>query len=140
MAFKSGCRPYCASSAAARSSASGCFRNASHASGQLAGSGPDEGAASHSALQDTERSPRMLIVLSALTWPAFGMPVTIPYCWWTAGSELVVSIRPNSMGGPTYSSKLGSTDPIAVVDVGNEPGVPPRTAPVTAGTDAPSRV
>ena len=39
IAFKSGCRPYVASSAAACSSASGCFRKSSQAFGQLAGSG-----------------------------------------------------------------------------------------------------
>jgi hypothetical protein len=80
IAFKSGCRPCRASSAAARSIASGCLRKPSHTLGQLAESGPDDGAASHSALHDTDRSPRMLSVVSALIWPALRMPTTIPYC------------------------------------------------------------
>jgi hypothetical protein len=67
-AFRSGCRP-CASSSAARSSASGCLRNVSQDAGQLAGSGPLDGARSHAALHVTERSPRMLSVLSAFTCP-----------------------------------------------------------------------
>src|SRR5664279_3494220 len=78
IALRSGCRPYLASSDAAYSTASGCFRKASHAAGQLAGNGPE--AASHCALQETDRSPRMFSVLSALIWPAFLMPTTIPYC------------------------------------------------------------
>ena len=68
--LKSGLRAYCASSSAARSRASGCFRNASHADGHDAGSGPDEGFESQAALQVTDRSPRMLSVASALTPPA----------------------------------------------------------------------
>src|SRR5439155_18160423 len=111
IAFKSGCRPYFASSAAACSSASGCLRKSSHAFGQLAGIGPDADGASHSALQDTDRSPRMLSVLSALIWRALWMPTTMPYCWYTVGSELVASRRPKSMGGPAYSSNLGKIDP-----------------------------
>ena len=42
---RSGERPYCASSSAARSSASGCLRNCSHTAGDPGGSGPDEGGA-----------------------------------------------------------------------------------------------
>ena len=33
-----------------------------------------------SSLQVTERWPRMFRVLSALTWPASGMALTMPYC------------------------------------------------------------
>ena len=43
---RSGLRPYVASSSAARSSASGCRRNASHSGGAPAGSGPADGALS----------------------------------------------------------------------------------------------
>src|SRR5437762_181476 len=140
IARTSGCRPYRASSSAARSSASGWRRNASQAAGQLAGRGPADGARSHSALHDTDRSPRTFSVLSALIWPAFGMPATIPYCCCTLGSELVASMRPNSIGGPAYSSNFGSTDVIAVVDVWKETREPARTGPAAAGTAAPSRV
>src|SRR5712691_2210654 len=140
IAFKSGCRPYFASSAAARSSASGCCRKSSHAFGQLAGIGPDAGGSSQRALQDTERSPRMLSVLNALIPPALAIPTTIPYCWETVGSELVASRRPKSMGGPAYSSNLGRTDPTAVVDAGNDVADPARTIPACAAMVAPSRV
>src|SRR5262245_32720116 len=108
IAFKSGWRPYFASSSAARSRASGCFRSRSHWLGQLAGNGPEAGDASHSALQDTERSPRIFSVLSALICVEWDIPATIPYCWRTVGSELVGSIRPKSIGGPAYWSKFGS--------------------------------
>ena len=70
--------PYCASSSAARSSASGCLRNASQAAGAPAGNGPVEGCASNAPLHVTERSPRMLSVSSAFSWPAFGMPTRMP--------------------------------------------------------------
>src|SRR5258706_8678299 len=78
--LRSGLRPYFASSDAAYSNASGCLRNSSQAAGQDFGSGPLDGAASQAALQLTERSPRMLIVFSALTCPALGTPTTMPYC------------------------------------------------------------
>ena len=77
---RSGLRPYFASSSAARSSASGCWRNFSHAAGAPAGSGPVDGCASNSPLQVTERSPRMFSVSSALTCPASGMPTRMPIC------------------------------------------------------------
>jgi hypothetical protein len=64
------------------------------------GSGPSETGLSKSQRQVTERSPRMLSVASALSWPALGMPTTMPNCCNTAGSEAVVSILPNSMGRP----------------------------------------
>ena len=97
-AARSGLLPYCASSSAARSSASGCLRNASHSGGAPGGSGPAEGWASKSPLHVTERSPRMFSVSSAFTWPAFGMPTRMPDCCRTLGSETVASIRPNSSG------------------------------------------
>ena len=76
---RSGLRPYCLSSSAARSSASGCFRNSSQTAGAPGGSGPADGARSKSPLQVTERSPRMFSVSSALSWPASGMPTRNPY-------------------------------------------------------------
>ena len=100
---RSGFVPYCLSSSAARSSASGCLRNSSHAAGAPAGSGPADGAWSKSPLQVTERSPRMLSVSSAFSWPAFGMPTRMPNCCCTLGSEIVGSIRPSSNGRPAYS-------------------------------------
>ena len=51
---RSGLRPYCASSSAARSSASGCLRNSSHTAGAPAGSGPADGARSNSPLHVTD--------------------------------------------------------------------------------------
>ena len=33
---------------------------------------------------------------------AVGIPVTMPYCCWTSGSEAVASMRPSSMGVPAY--------------------------------------
>ena len=104
---RSGLRPYCASSSAARSSASGCWRKYSHTGGAPGGSGPSDGCRSKSPLQVTERSPRMLSVPSALTWPAFGMPTIMPNCCCTVGSEAVGSMRPNSSGGPWYLSRSG---------------------------------
>ena len=50
----------------------------------------------------TDRSPRMLRVSSALSWPALGMPTRMPYCCCTVGSDIVGSIRPNSIGSPAY--------------------------------------
>src|SRR3954469_18069645 len=77
---RSGFLPYCASNSAARSSASGCWRNFSQTAGQEVGSAPFDGCMSQEALQVTDRSPRMLIVSSAFTWPALGTPLTMPYC------------------------------------------------------------
>ena len=91
-----------ASSSAARSSASGCWRNASHTAGAPAGSGPVDGWASKAPLQVTERSPRMLSVSSAFSCPALGMPTRMPVCAMTLGSETVGSIRPKSSGLPRY--------------------------------------
>src|SRR5256885_14092206 len=139
IARRSGCRPYRASSSAARSSASGWRRNASQAAGQLAGRGPADGARSHSALHDTDRSPRTFSVLSALICPAFGMPATIPYCCCTLGSELVASMRPNSIGGPAYSSNFGSTDAIAIVDVWKEKREPAPAGPAAGRAAPPAR-
>ena len=78
IAARSGLRPYCASSSAARSSASGCWRNSSHTAGAPGGSGPVDGCASNAPLQVTDRSPRMLSVSSAFSCPAFGMPTRMP--------------------------------------------------------------
>ena len=64
---RSGFLPYCASSSAARSSASGCLRNSSQTAGEPGGSGPSDGRRSRSPLQVTERSPRILSVPSALS-------------------------------------------------------------------------
>ena len=99
---RSGDRPYCASSCAARSRASGCLRNSSQTAGDPGGSGPDDGIRSRSPLHVTERSPRRLSVPSALIWPEFGVPTVMPYCCCTDGSDEVGSIRPNSIGGPAY--------------------------------------
>jgi hypothetical protein len=99
-AARSGALPYFASSSAARSSASGITRSVSHAFGEPAGSGPLDGCVSRSPLHVVERSPRMLIIPRALTWPALGMPTVMPYCCITSGSDAVVSIRPNSIAGP----------------------------------------
>ena len=99
-AARSGSSPYRASSSTARSTASGCCRNASQAAGQSAGSAPVEGCASQAPWQVTERSPRRFSVLSAFTCPASGTPATMPYCACTAGSESVGSMRPRSSGGP----------------------------------------
>ena len=81
--------PYCASSSAARSSASGCLRNSSHygrrTRRQRAGR---TDARRTSPLQVTDRSPRMLSVSSAFSWPAFGMPTRMPNCCCTLGSEM----------------------------------------------------
>ncbi len=93
-AARSGSRPYCASSSAARSSASGCRRNVSHSGGAPGGSNPVDGWASKAPLQVTERSPRIFKVSSAFTWPALGIPTRIPACCITAGSDTVDSIRP----------------------------------------------
>ncbi len=115
---RSGLLPYCASSSAARSSASGCRRKASHCFGQDAGNAPAEGCVSHFALQLTERSPRRFSVSSALSCPAFGTPTRIPYCCCTEGSDRVGSIRPYSIGRPAYCSTSGSTLLAATVSGG----------------------
>ena len=44
----------------------------------------------------TDRSPLMFSVASALRCPALGIPVIIPYCCCTEGSEAVGSVPPNS--------------------------------------------
>ena len=80
-------------------------------------------------MQVTERSPLRLSVPRAFIWPASGIPNVIPYCWCTVGSDAVGSIRPNSIGGPAYSSKSGRTSEIATVSVGNSSGEPARTTP-----------
>ncbi len=67
---------------------------------------PSTDARSHSPLQVTERSPRMLSVSSAFSWPAFGMPTRMPNCCCTLGSEIVGSMRPNSSGRPWYSIEV----------------------------------
>ena len=84
-AARSGLAPYCASSSAARSSASGCRRKASHGGGAPAGSGPVDGCASNAPLHVTDRSPRMLSVSSAFSCPAFGMPTRMPRWAMTLG-------------------------------------------------------
>ena len=137
---RSGLTPYCRSSSAARSSASGSLRYSSHATGQEAGSGPFEGWVSHVCLQLTDRSPRMLSVSSAFSCPAFGMPTRIPNCCCTVGSEIVGSMRPNSSGGPLYCSKSGRIVEAAMVVVGYRTGAPARTAPSAGGMGAPSFV
>src|SRR5437868_12163163 len=55
IATRSGSRPYFASSSAARSSASGRWRNISHTGGAPGGSGPIDGWRSKLPLQVTER-------------------------------------------------------------------------------------
>ena len=100
--FRSGLRPYCLSSSAARSKASGILRNSSQTAGAPAGSGPSAGARSKSPLQVIERSPRMFRVSRALSCPASGMPTRHPYCNCTLGSETDWIIRPSSRGGPAY--------------------------------------
>src|SRR5262249_15612342 len=66
---RSGLLLNCLSNSVARSSASGCWRNSLQTNGHVARRVPDEGCLSHSALHVTERSPRMLRVSSAFTWP-----------------------------------------------------------------------
>jgi hypothetical protein len=44
----------------------------------------------------------MLRVDSALIWPAFEMPTTMPNCCCAPGSDCVAAIRPYSMGLPAY--------------------------------------
>ena len=129
---RSGCRPYVASSSAARSSASGNLRNSSH-TGCAGGSGPSDTCRSKSPLQVTERSPRMLRVASAFTCPACGMPTIIPNCCCTAGSEAVASMRPYSRGGPLYLSRSGRIVEALTVAVGKRSGACARTAPVLRG-------
>src|SRR5665213_3940732 len=137
---KSGLLPYCASSSAARSSASDCLRNSSHTAGDPGGSGPADGRRSRSPLHVTDRSPRRLSVPSALICPELGTPIVIPYCCCTSGSDDVGSIRPNSMGGPAYSSKSGRIVAIATVSVGYVTALPARITPGAGGMVAPSRV
>ena len=137
---KSGLRPYCASSSEARSSASGCLRNSSQTGGAPAGSEPLEGCRSRSPLHVTDRSPRRLNVASVFTLPEFGVPTVMPYCCCTSGSEAVGSMRPNSIGGPAYRSKLGRSSEIGTVSVGNSIGLPARTVPRAGGIGLPSRV
>ncbi len=139
-AARSGARPYCVSSSAARSRASGCLRNSSQTGGDPAGNGPEDGCRSRSPLHVTDRSPLRLIVPSALIWPEFGVPTVMPYCCCTSGSDEVASMRPNSIDGPAYCSKSGSSVEAATVSVGNLRGAPARTVPVGAGIGAPSRV
>ncbi len=133
-AARSGLRPYCASSSAARSSASGCWRNASHSGGAPAGSGPVEGCASNAPLHVTERSPRMLSVSSAFTWPAFGMPTRMPVCCRTLGiGDGRLPSGRSRAAGPVYLSRSGKSVDAATVCVGNTSGAPARTAPVVGG-------
>src|SRR3978361_1121049 len=107
IAARSGFWPNAASRAAARSSASGRWRNISQTGGAPGGSGPCSGWRSKSPRQVTDRSPRMLMVPRALTWPALGMPTIMPNCCCTDGSDAVASMRPNSSGGPVYLSRSG---------------------------------
>ena len=137
---RSGSMPYCASNATARSTASGCCRNASQAAGQSAGSSPVEGCASQPPRQVTDRSPRRLSVLSAFTCPAFGTPATMPYWACTSGSETVASILPRSSGRPAYRSKSGRMLETGTVDVEKATEDPARTGPLAGATGAPSRV
>ncbi len=125
---RSGLRPNCASSSAARSSASGSWRKFSHIGGAPGGSGPSEGCLSNSPRQVTERSPRMFSVPIALTCPALGMPTIIPNCWCTFGSDAVASMRPYSIGGPWYLSRSGRIAEAFTVWVGKRSGAPARTA------------
>ena len=89
-----------------------------------------EGWASNAPLHVTERSPRILRVSSAFTWPAFGIPTRMPACCRTVGSDTVDSILPKSSGGPAYLSRSGKSVDAATVCVGNARGAPARTAPV----------
>ena len=132
--------PYFASSSAASSRASGCFLNASHSAGQLAGNAPVEGCLSHSSWHDTERSPRMLSISSAFSCPALGTPIRIPNCCLTFASEMVGSIRPRSSGRPSYLSRSGSTLSTATVCVGNFTRDPVRILPRACSMGSPSFV
>src|SRR4051812_35044938 len=140
IASKSGALPNCASSSAARSSASGCCRNASHSGGASSGSAPSATALSYSPRHVTERSPRILSVSSAFTCPAFGMPVITPICCITSGFETEPSILPRSSGGPAYWSRSGSISLTATVSVGKLIAAPARTYPVEGSLAAPSAV
>ena len=71
-----------------------------------------------SALQVTERSPRMFSVSIALTPPASGMPTRMPHCCCTPGSDTVGSMRPYSMGRPAYWSRSGMNVDAPTVWVG----------------------
>ena len=137
---RSGFFPNCLSSSAARSSASGCWRNISQTGGAFGGNGPSDGCLSNSPQQVTERSPRMLSVPMALSWPALGMPTIMPNCCGTSGLDAVASMRPNSSGGPLYLSRSGRIVEALTVCVGNFSGEPARTTPVASGTGAPSCV
>jgi len=88
----------------------------------------------------TDVSVKDLFVPSAFTCPAFGIPTVIPYCCETVGSDAVGSIRPNSIGGPSYLSRSGSSVDAFTVCVGNLIGAPARTQPGAAGIGAPSSV
>ena len=58
------------------------------------GSGPVDGCASNAPLQVTERSPRMLIVSSAFSWPAFADADPHAHLVHDARIGTVGSIRP----------------------------------------------
>src|SRR5262249_17316576 len=117
---------------------SGCLRNASQALGHEAGSAPL--AASHVALQLTERSPRMFSVSIASTPPASGIPTRMPHCCCTVGSDNVGSMRPYSIGRPLYCSRSGMNVDALTVCVGYFTGEPPRVRPVTGLIGLPSAV
>jgi len=93
-----GSSPNSSSNSAARSRASGSSRKSLHTAGHDPGRDPD--AASHSAWHVTERSPRMLRVANALSWPASGIATSMPNCCSIVGSDMGVSILPKSSGVP----------------------------------------
>ncbi|MEJ1963067.1 MAG: hypothetical protein WDO56_16540, partial [Gammaproteobacteria bacterium] len=128
--FEVGLRAVLLVQAAATSSASGCWRNFSQTAGAFFGNGPADGAVSNLPLQVTERSPRRLMVSSALSWWASVNATRMPYCWTTVGSEIVASMRPYSMGRPLYWSKSGRTLETATVFVGYLMGWPAMMRPV----------
>ena len=104
IAARSGLRPYCAVEFGGALERVGLLPEFfAHGRATRRGSAPADGALSRSPLHVTERSPRRLIVPSALTLPEFGVPIVIPYCCCTAGSDEVGSMRPSSIGGPVYS-------------------------------------
>ena len=52
----------------------------------------------------------MLSVASAFNWPAFGMPVIMPYCCCTDGSEAAVEFADRSMEAVAYQAYWASTE------------------------------
>jgi len=97
-AVRSGLRPYCASRSAARSSASGCWRNASQTVGASGGSGPvDSGAHFYRSLLIDEH----------------GNPINKRNAW-MARSVAYVRLIPPGAAEPTDSPGNGGSLTLAV--------------------------